>query len=64
MTQRKQIMRNCPEEFEEELKGFLDEIEFEVNNARSCLDDIKSVNDLERVSECRRALHELGLALY
>jgi hypothetical protein len=61
---RGDIMDKCPEEFEGELKEFIDEIESRVNDAESELIAIKAVDDLHRVEDCRSILALLSLDLY
>lgn len=57
-------MKNCPEEFEDELKNFIDDVETQVNSAQSALENIKSVSDLGNVNECLGTLREISEALY
>jgi len=64
MIYRKEILENCPEEFEEELFDYLDRLEGAVNLARGKLVSIKSVADLHRVEDCLQQLTRISNALY
>lgn len=64
MIKRKEILQNCPEEFEEELYDYLDRLEGAVNIARAKLVSIKSVADLHRVEDCLTELEKISKALY
>lgn len=57
-------MDQCPEQFEGVLIDFIDGIEWEVNEAKKTLDDIRSVEDLHMILECRDRLAEIGKVLY
>lgn len=57
-------MDQCPEKFEGVLIDFIDEIEWEVNEAKKTLDGINGVNDLHRVEDCWELLDKIAKALY
>ena len=57
-------MDQCPEQFEGVLIDFIDRIEWEVNEAKKPLDDIRSVEDLHRVKDCWDLLDKIAKALY
>lgn len=57
-------MKNCPEEFEDELKSFIDDVETQVNFAKDALENVKGVGDLGNVDECLGTLREISEALY
>jgi hypothetical protein len=60
---RKEIMQNCPEEFEDDLKEFIDEIEGELNSIKDHM-DIRSLTDLERIDEAHDMIIKLAEDLY
>ena len=64
MNTRKEIMDQCPEKFEGVLIDFIDEIEWEVNEAKKTLDGINGINDLHRVKDCWELLDKISKALY
>lgn len=68
MKRRKEIMSEI-ENFENDelndlIKDYIDDLEFEINNAIDFLDDIKGPSDLERVGECYDFLKSLSRDLY
>ena len=60
---RSEIMDNCPEEFEEELKDFIDKLEGLVGEIVSEL-DISSVGDLDKIESAYNLADDLSDALY
>lgn len=60
---RTKIMDNCPEEFEDELKVFLDDIENEVNKIKDLM-DITSIKRLSEIETAFDKLEELADDLY
>lgn len=60
---RKEIMENCPEEFEDELKGFIDNIESRVNEIESKL-EIKGICDLSNIEDAFDLVQSLSVDLY
>ena len=60
---RIKIMRDCPEDFEDELKEFIDNIEALVGDIRGEL-DIERISDIGRIEEAYRLADELSDALY
>ena len=64
MRTRDDIMENCPEGFEDELKEIVDEVENDVNDARKLLEDISGVSTLGNVGDCLTELERLSRELY
>jgi|APSaa5957512622_1039677.scaffolds.fasta_scaffold213159_2 hypothetical protein len=64
MRTRKEMMASCPEEFEDEMKDILDEIETGVNSAHRLLEDIGGVGDLDNVDQCMDELNSMANKLY
>ena len=64
MINRKKIMQDCPEDFEDNLTEIIDEIERMVNDALQKLDEIKDISDLCNIEECQDILKEISQALY
>jgi hypothetical protein len=60
---REDIMEQCPEGFEDELKGFIDLVEGEVNTAKDHM-EINSITDLARLDEAHDMLCALSESLY
>lgn len=60
---RKQIMENCPEDFEDELKAFIDELESAVGDIVSEL-SIKEITDIERIADGFNLADKLADSLY
>jgi hypothetical protein len=63
MRSRSSIIRNCPEEFKEELEDYLNGIEIEFSNIRDLL-TIKDVNDLCNVEEAYEIARDMSKILY
>ena len=55
---RKEIMDECPEEFEETLKDFIDKIEGLSSDILSNL-NINSINELDKIEDAYRLTDEL-----
>ena len=60
---RTQIMDNCPEEFSEDLKAFIDDIEGKVNKIKDLM-DITSIKRLSEIEAAYDKLEELADDLY
>lgn len=60
---RKDIMEDCPEEFEETLKDFIDEVESRFNEIRDLL-NIKDVTELDQVSDAHTLADDYAGDLY
>ena len=60
---RTEMLRDCPEEFEDELSRILDNIESRVNDALNLL-DIKSLSDLHQIEDAQDKLTSLSEDLY
>ncbi len=61
--QRKNLMNEVPEEYEEQLKDFIDEVESRVNDIIYLL-EIKSVSDLAQIEDALTVAKELSSDLY
>ena len=60
---RTKIMDNCPEEFEDELKDFIDDIEYKINKIKGMM-DITSIKRLSEIEAAFDKLEELADSLY
>lgn len=60
---RTKIMVNCPEEFMDELKYFIDEIEDRVNKIKNNM-NIKSIDQLSDIEIAFDDLNEFATDLY
>ena len=60
---RKDIMERCPEDFEDLLKDFIDEVESRFQKVRDLL-DIKDVDQLDQVSNAHRLADDYAGDLY
>jgi len=60
---RKKIMDECPEEFEDELKSFIDEVESEVGSIVDLL-DISSIDELHQIEEAQKIATNLADDIY
>ena len=63
MKQRKEIMSECPEEFQDTLKEYIDEIEHEVNSVLENL-EVKDLDDLHKISDARSIAVSLSEDIY
>lgn len=63
-SMRKDLIKDCPDDCEEWIKGILDGIENRVNKALDLLTKIKSVDDLQNVETCKCELEQLAKDLY
>lgn len=57
------IMEKCPEEFEDDLKDFIDKIENTVNSIKDQM-DIKCISDIRRIDDAHDIIVELAEDLY
>jgi len=60
---RKDIMDKCPEEFEEDLKDFIDSIEHRVNEVEGKM-DIKDIGDIADLNDAYTLLKDIAEDLY
>lgn len=60
---REEIMRQCPEEFEDTLKRWIDRVESQVNDIAGLL-IIDSTADLYKIEEAGITARRLGEELY
>ena len=60
---RSEIMDNCPEEFEDELKDFIDKLEGLVGEIMGEL-DITNISDIGRIAEAYDLADNLADGLY
>jgi len=60
---RLQIMQNCPAEFEDDLKDFIDSIEATVASARILM-EVTDLSHLGQIDEAHNMLVELEDSLY
>lgn len=59
-TTRDEIMENCPEDFYDTLKSFIDEIEIQVFEIKYCLEHTNKLNDLQDVEEALDLVKDLS----
>ena len=64
MTNRQSIMSDCPEEFQDQLKDYIDEVEGKVNTAKDLLENIKGASKICNVEESFLELERLATDLY
>lgn len=62
-NKRAEIMSKCPDDFEDDLKEFIDSIEGEVNTAAEHM-KISSLDELNRIDEAHDMLVNLAEDLY
>ena len=60
---RSSVMDNCPEDFEQELKNFIDNIEGLVNDVLSLM-EIDHIDDIGRLEDAHDELKDLSKGLY
>lgn len=60
---RKQIFDDCPEEFEDELKNWIDELESKLNDILGLL-EIKELSDLDKIEDAKNSLEDICDGLY
>ena len=60
---RRKMMNACPEEFEGELKGYIDDIERRLNKIKNKM-NITSINKLSDIEEAYDDLGDLADDLY
>ncbi len=60
---RNEIMEDCPEEFKEELKDWIDDLEAKLNSVLSEL-DIDSLSDLRNIEDAKEELEQIADGLY
>lgn len=60
---RDEIMEKCPEDFEDDLKDFIDTVEGIVNSAKNEM-DIKSISDVGGIDTGFDIISELAEDLY
>ena len=61
---RKQMMQECPEDFEDKLKEILDHIEDRVNEAKLYLDNVDGIYNLKFIEDSQTKLEQLSNDLY
>lgn len=62
-NRRQQIMDNCPDEFHDKLKEFIDELEMKVNEMAHDLEQV-SIDSLDNIHTVAGELRTLGKELY
>ena len=61
---REKILSNCPDDFNDNLQSWINDVESRVNNAKDTLGTIQSINDLELVKDANDILVSLAEDLY
>ena len=63
MKGREDVLRNCPEEFKDELEDYINDIESQVKEVYDLL-NIDSTDDIYRIHEAKRLAEEICKQLY
>lgn len=60
---RKEILDACPEDFTDELSGWIDDVESRLSDALGSF-DIDGVDELHKIEDAKRSIEELKDDLY